>query len=252
MQRVISNIQNKLISLKKRRDLGNTEPPFVCQKLPLIGCTTPSNLPFIHRNIPFVRVKRNLHKQLGVTLVELMITLVIFAIIGAFAIPSFRETLQNHTTTARANEFLTDLNFARSEAIKRGVAVEICAPNPALTACNFGAGAAWATGRIIGVQDPALPPGTLDVLRVREPFSGRSLRETGSGYGSVSFLRTGLAQFKTGTGAIVPLPAPPAVFGLCHDRDNNGLFDAADAPFGRDIRISPTGGIRVSSPATLC
>lgn len=61
----------------------------------------------------------------GFTLIELMITISIAAILMAIAIPSFTSTIRSTRLTTQANEFVTSLNLARSEAIKRGVQVTV-------------------------------------------------------------------------------------------------------------------------------
>ena len=64
-------------------------------------------------------------KSLGFTLVELMITLAIAGILVAVGIPSFNSTISDSRLTSYANEFVTALNLARSEAIKRGIQVTV-------------------------------------------------------------------------------------------------------------------------------
>ena len=59
-------------------------------------------------------------KSSGFTLVELMITLAIAGILVAVGIPSFNSTISDSRLTSYANEFVTALNLARSEAIRRG------------------------------------------------------------------------------------------------------------------------------------
>ena len=232
---------------KKPVPQGQISSPFVGHNKPFISSVTPCIIPFIPYKLPFVRIGGFLRAQLGVTLVEMMITLTIFAILGAWALPNFRQTILNHGTTTQANEFLTDLKFARSEALKRSMVVEVCVPNAAQTGCNTAG--TWSTGRIIGVRNPAFAPGVLDVLRVREPLGGaRTLREPANTYTSVSFDNSGLATFES-NGGIQANRALTAVFAICHDRNNDAIMDPE---VGREIRISPTGGSKVISPATAC
>lgn len=56
----------------------------------------------------------------GFTLVELMITLVVVAILLAVGIPSFQAIFMNNRLATQANELIGAVNLARSEAIKRG------------------------------------------------------------------------------------------------------------------------------------
>jgi type IV fimbrial biogenesis protein FimT len=57
--------------------------------------------------------------HIGVTLVELMVALAVFAILVTIGIPSFTNLVANNRASAAANELLSTLQFARSEAVKR-------------------------------------------------------------------------------------------------------------------------------------
>lgn len=59
----------------------------------------------------------------GFTLIELLITLVIAAILVTIAVPNFSGLIQNNRFATHTNRLIADLNFARSEAIKRGAPV---------------------------------------------------------------------------------------------------------------------------------
>lgn len=66
-----------------------------------------------------------LKHSVGFTLMELMVTITIAAILLGVAIPSFTSIIASNRLTTYANEWVTALNLARSEAIKRGVQVTI-------------------------------------------------------------------------------------------------------------------------------
>lgn len=67
----------------------------------------------------------------GFTLVELMVTVAILAIILGIAFPNMRELIINGRITTQTNELISSLSLARSEAIKRGLDVSVCAANGA-------------------------------------------------------------------------------------------------------------------------
>jgi type IV fimbrial biogenesis protein FimT len=62
---------------------------------------------------------------LGFTLIELMVTVTVMAVVLTLGVPAFKDTIRNNVLTASINEFIATLNFARSEAVKRGVNVTV-------------------------------------------------------------------------------------------------------------------------------
>jgi type IV fimbrial biogenesis protein FimT len=58
-------------------------------------------------------------KENGFTLVELMVTLAVAAILFTVGIPSFRDFIMNNRLIGNANEFAAAINLARSVAIKQ-------------------------------------------------------------------------------------------------------------------------------------
>lgn len=67
-----------------------------------------------------------MNRRGGFTLIELIVTLAIAAIVLTVGIPSFRELLRENRLATQANEFLAALALTRSEALKRGVRVTLC------------------------------------------------------------------------------------------------------------------------------
>ncbi len=108
----------------------------------------------------------------GFTLIELMVTVSVLAIVLGVGVPGFQELIQNNRMAISVNDLVTDLNLTRSEAIKRGSSVTLCRRNAAGTACDTSAN--WLAGWIIFVDPDG--DGMVDageqIIRVREAVKG--------------------------------------------------------------------------------
>lgn len=62
----------------------------------------------------------------GFTLLELMFTILLAAIILGFAVPNFRSMAASSRLRTQTNDFTTAFNFARSSAISRNAPVTFC------------------------------------------------------------------------------------------------------------------------------
>ncbi|MGH8560164.1 MAG: GspH/FimT family pseudopilin [Methylococcales bacterium] len=78
----------------------------------------------------------NVQYNLGFTLIELIVTLSVVALLLTIGIPGFRELISDNRMTTQYNDFVSALNSTRSEAIKRGMGVTICKRNAAGGFCN--------------------------------------------------------------------------------------------------------------------
>ncbi len=68
---------------------------------------------------------RRYRQARGFTLIELMVTLTVAAILLAIAVPSFTYLTVSSKLTTTANDLVAALNVARSEAIKRNTVVNV-------------------------------------------------------------------------------------------------------------------------------
>ncbi len=92
----------------------------------------------------------NLTKLSGFSLIELIVTLSVAAIILTIGIPGFQSIVKNNILTTELNRLVTDLHLARMEAIKRNEDVTICKKNTTATNCNNTG--SWVMGWIVFVD----------------------------------------------------------------------------------------------------
>ena len=133
----------------------------------------------------------NRHLKSGFTLLELMMTITIAAILLAIGVPAFQYVTKSNQATGEINGLLGDMQFARGEAIKEGQTVTICAANAAGNQCS--GGVVWNTGWIvfsdtgvIGVVD-----GTDAILKIQKNFSSTDTLTADNGITGVTFSREG-------------------------------------------------------------
>ena len=160
----------------------------------------------------------------GFTLIELLVTLAVAAILITVAVPNYQMFVMNNRMATQANDLITALNMARSEAVKRAANVTVCAG----TNCP-GTANAWPQGWI--VADAA---GT--TIRVQQALGGASTLTGGTDVATtITFTSNGRTTIPTtATAASTTLtlcPPSPAIVQ------------------GRAIQIERTGRTRVSAVA---
>ncbi len=174
----------------------------------------------------------NARRQIGFTLIELMVTVGLVSILLSVGVPSFRGFIKEGGLTAGNNELVSAFNLARSEAVKRGGRVTVCkSANQAACTTNGG----WDSGWIIftdennnGSYDSAAET----LIRVHSAMA-TSITAVGSGtvVNYVSYVMSGKTQQ-------VPSGLQSGTILVRDDRAG---------PYGRNLNISQTGRINTVS-----
>ena len=139
------------------------ERPFVCHNHPFICLKFALIIPLINKKTPFIR-------NIGFTLIELVITLTVAGILMAVAAPSMWTFLGQNRLTSNTNELIADINLSRSEAIKRSATTGICPTAQGGSACVSGGD--WINGWLVYYIDPATNASV--TLRLHDPLSGKN------------------------------------------------------------------------------
>lgn len=86
----------------------------------------------------------------GLSLIELMVALAIFALVMGFGIPSYRDWIAARELANHAEYLAETLNQARSEAVKRQVRVNVCKSSDGKQCATAGT---WSAGWIMFADD---------------------------------------------------------------------------------------------------
>lgn len=115
-------------------------------------------------------MRLGLKKQLGLTLVELMVTITIAAVLLALGVPTMREGLDRNNINKAARDMRTTLSLARDAALTRGVPVRLC-PSADQATC----GGTYNDGWLIHLNpnSDAVLDANEEVLRAFEGVSNR-------------------------------------------------------------------------------
>lgn len=160
-----------------------------------------------------VRVLRH-GQQSGFTMIELLVTISIAAILMTIAVPSFQSFLLDSRLTGHTNDLVLGMAYAKSEAVKRGINVEVCASNDQATCSGD-----WDDGWIVRTSGG-------DVLEVHSAYAGTICADAAS----IDFRNSGFP-----------------VAGITFD-----LYDGRGVGGGRRIVVSAQGRATTTTGATVC
>jgi type IV fimbrial biogenesis protein FimT len=162
----------------------------------------------------------------GFTLIELMVTIAIMAVLLTLAAPSFRTLLLNNRLNSQVNALFGGLNYARSTALSANTVITVCpvgASNSPICGGNWQAG--WM------VVDPS-GAGTI-LLSSAAPANGpvlTSLPPQGGGAAATTI------TFDTR--------------GLTVNVANFSVCDSRGAAYAGSLMVSPTGFVQADSSSS--
>jgi type IV fimbrial biogenesis protein FimT len=166
-----------------------------------------------------------------------MIAVALAAIIITMAAPSFNTAMKKNKIVAETNELIADINFARSEAVKRSMPVVLCrsaSPSNASPSCG-GTASNWSSGWLVFADtdgDNSYTAADDILIRIGNPADSTvTIKSNATANQELVYNPDGT----TASGGNV------AVFAICDDRGKD---------HGRQIQISATGRPRLVAPVT--
>lgn len=177
----------------------------------------------------------------GVTLIELMVGVAIFAILLAIAAPNFQGMTASSRLTSASNDLLGTLQQARAQAIRSGARVTVCKSTNG-TQCNTSAGVGWNRGWIMFQDttrinfDAQVEDGETILGHTTAIPDGTSIAGTAAVANYVSFAADGRPRLMGGA-------VQAGTLRVCTAADS--LTDNTRA---RDIVVAMTGQISVTRP----
>ncbi len=165
----------------------------------------------------------------GFTLLELMVTISIMAIIAGIAVPSYQGLIESNLMRAASHSFYGSLVLARSEAVKNNQPVALCKSSNGTSCATSGT---WDNGWLVYIDADA--DATFDsselLLESHIGITTLTLRATDANLDQVVYQADGTQRVA-------------ASFNVCTDDD---------ASRGTNISIGLTGRPSIEKGATAC
>lgn len=177
-------------------------------------------------------------RELGMTLIELMTTLLVLAVVLGIGVPAFTNILDTNRMASTINQLVASIHVARTEAVKQRANATVCASSDGAT-CD--PAASFRDGWIVFTDGipPTAPNGVVDgadvVLKSRGAIPDTITTfavDPGVGLHYVSFAPSGFRQQ-------IPGLLPVVNVLMCDQRGNEDTGGGVAA--GRHLFISPAG-----------
>lgn len=154
-------------------------------------------------------------RQSGFTLIEVLVVVAIAAILASMAVPSFRTMLVKRSVQSAAETLVSDMRFARTEALTRSARVVICSLAANSTSACAGSSGSWQNGWIVFVDmnsSGSLDAGD-DVVRVQQELPNIASIQSSTPGGDLTkftFEPAGWAKAATQSFVFTPTGTVPA------------------------------------------
>ena len=187
-----------------------------------------------HHSKPSARPapRQGLH---GFTLLELIVTVTVGAILTAIAIPAFQSFVMNDRDSAQVNSLAYSFNYARSEAVKQDLpgGVTVCPSSTGTLPCN---GTAWKQGWIVYYTDATGVNQILQAVPALSSSTSNTITAGGSATNGIIFLSSGMA-----TGLTAAMTQPLQI----------RVCDTRGATHARDVEVNVAGRVAASQKLGL-
>jgi type IV fimbrial biogenesis protein FimT len=167
----------------------------------------------------------------GFTLIELMVTVSVAALLLGLAAPSFHDLAIRNELSTYTNELIAGINYARSEAVRTGKSIVICPTSDEGESCSGSWSDGWITFTDLD-ENGELDSDNEAVLKTRAPLStGFWIDDGGTFDGGLTYTPDGRTDITgtfvicnkgklKGAHAVVIAPMRPRV---ARDTDDDGI-----------------------------